>query len=670
MLEKGVVVFGNWTVEEQIGSGAFGTVYKIKKEEFGKVFYAAMKVIHIPQDQEEQSHLRSEGMDEVSISNYYTQIVQDFVKEIELLSSLDGNTNIVDYKDHVIESDGNMGYTIYIKMQLLEPISKALVGDDGRAIFMEPNEVIKLGEDICSALEICEKRKIIHRDIKIDNIFISDTGDYKLGDFGIAKRLETTQGEMSKKGTVLYMAPEVFRGEKYDKTVDIYSLGVVLYRLLNKNRAPFFPDFPEPIKFSDKEEANTKRLRGDMLPDIAGVSAELNAVIKKACAFDSKDRYQSASEFKIALKNAEVMALPYVSMPVSDGLHTDVDEEKTGTAFASIPSAVVSEIPADEEKTGTAFASIPPMVTMADTMAEETAAAFGAIPSANVQAELNNNEVSKTEKNNKSKVVIIILAVLLAVVVGVCAVLLIKGGKKSDSGATNNVGTSENIKANDDVSANVTASTVAPTKSNLEGVTKETRPAPSQAPTKPANPPATTQRATRAPATTAKPSGQTTTKPATYEPEITKIYFGDIWGYNWDDVSYIEEYCDVYIEYMYVYGCEDYEVWDLESDDWKSDDYDDYITDGDSITVYIALNPDERLWRVFEIWNEYDEWLGDVDEDELMESAGLDYFDDILPCEPDDYIYCTYEGEDVYAYFIGYYDDEGYYYDFSDVNYY
>ena len=47
MLEKGTVVFGNWTVEEEIGSGAFGTVYKIKKEEFGRVYYSAMKVLHI-----------------------------------------------------------------------------------------------------------------------------------------------------------------------------------------------------------------------------------------------------------------------------------------------------------------------------------------------------------------------------------------------------------------------------------------------------------------------------------------------------------------------------------------------------------------------------------------------------------------------------------------------
>ena len=311
MLEKGTVVFGNWTVEEEIGSGAFGTVYKIKREEFGRVYYSAMKVLRIPQDEDEHKRLRSEGMDDASISTYYSQVVQDFVSEIELLSSLDGITNIVDYKDHIIEPNDNMGYTIYIKMQLLTPISDSLLNFDGSVCFMDEEEVLKLGKDMCSALEVCEKRNIIHRDIKIDNIFVSENGDYKLGDFGIARQLEATQGEMSKKGTLMYMAPEVFRGDKYDKTADIYSLGVVLYRLLTKNRAPFLPEYPSPIKFSDKEEANTKRLKGEEFPNINGVNPAIITVLRRACAFNPRERYQSAQEFKAALGNINL----YVNEP-------------------------------------------------------------------------------------------------------------------------------------------------------------------------------------------------------------------------------------------------------------------------------------------------------------------------------------------------------------------
>lgn len=302
MLEKGTKVFGDWTIDEHIGSGAFGAVYKIRREEFEDVYYAALKVINIPQDPQDQLRLRSEGLDNDSINTYYGQIAKNFLQEIKLLSSLDGNTNIVDYKDHSVVKNGDLGYTIYIRMQLLTPLNKKLVNAEGNAVFMDTKDILALGIDMCSALELCERHKIIHRDIKIDNIFKSASGDYKLGDFGIAKQLEATQGEMSKKGTMMYMAPEVFRGENYNNTADIYSLGIVLYRLLNKNRSPFFPAYPETIRFSDKETANLKRLSGAELPAINGVSDELMRVLRKACAFKPENRYSTATEFRRDLK--------------------------------------------------------------------------------------------------------------------------------------------------------------------------------------------------------------------------------------------------------------------------------------------------------------------------------------------------------------------------------
>ncbi|MCR4655916.1 MAG: protein kinase [Lachnospiraceae bacterium] len=94
--------------------------------------------------------------------------------------------------------------------------------------------VLKLGVDICSALEICAMKKVIHRDIKPENIFINEFGDYKLGDFGVARKLENVAGALSQKGTYNYMAPEVEKGTSYNETVDLYSLGLVLYRFLNR----------------------------------------------------------------------------------------------------------------------------------------------------------------------------------------------------------------------------------------------------------------------------------------------------------------------------------------------------------------------------------------------------------------------------------------------------
>lgn len=360
MLENGNKVFGNWTVEEKLGSGSFGTVYKIKREEFGKVYYAAMKVLKIPQDTDEQKRLRSEGMDDASISSYYGQVVQNFIKEIELLSSLDGITNIVDYKDHLIEENGDFGYTIYIKMQLLQPLSEKLLSGDSGAKFLTAKEVVNIGVDICSALEVCEKHNIIHRDIKIDNIFVSSNGDYKLGDFGIARQLEATQGEMSQKGTLSYMAPEVYRGEGYDKTVDIYSLGLLLYRLLNKNRAPFLPKYPQPITFTSKEMANISRLRGEDIPAINGIPEELNAIILKACEFSPAKRYQSATEMKkvllaIDVANLDSLDESFEDESVADGVPSFEKKDEITIELKNIPSeedsSILNEIEEEDEGT-------------------------------------------------------------------------------------------------------------------------------------------------------------------------------------------------------------------------------------------------------------------------------------------------------------------------------
>ena len=81
---------------------------------------------------------------------------------------------------------------------------------------------MKLGIDLCRSLEYCGQLHIIHRDIKPENIFVSRFGDFKLGDFGIARELEKTMSTLSKKGTYSYMAPEMYRGEQYDSRVDMH----------------------------------------------------------------------------------------------------------------------------------------------------------------------------------------------------------------------------------------------------------------------------------------------------------------------------------------------------------------------------------------------------------------------------------------------------------------
>lgn len=296
--------WGAWRIKRLIGEGSFGKVFEIEREDFGRTYQAAMKVITIPQSESEFKSTLSDGMDLKSATSYYISFVEEVVDEFAMMSGLKGNSNIVSYEDHtVIEHKDGVGWDILIRMELLTPLLELTSAGQ----FMERREVIKLGIDICKALEYCQKQNIIHRDIKPENIFVSAAGDYKLGDFGIARTVEKTTSGLSRKGTYTYMAPEVYKGEAYGVTVDIYSLGIVLYRLLNHNRPPFLPEFPAPITHSDRENSIAKRVGGNPIPLPAQAKDTLGEIVLKACAYLPEDRYRSPEEMRRDLESLDVI---------------------------------------------------------------------------------------------------------------------------------------------------------------------------------------------------------------------------------------------------------------------------------------------------------------------------------------------------------------------------
>jgi Protein kinase domain. len=295
----GDVVLGNWRLERLIGEGSYGRVFEAKREDFGQEYKAAIKIVTIPQNQSEVSSVRSEGMDEPSITAYFRTMVEDMVREFNLMAQLKGTANVVSYEDHAVlpHSDG-VGWDITIRMELLTPLVQHAI-DSSLSIA----ETVKLGIDLCRALELCQKFDIVHRDIKPENIFISALGDYKLGDFGIARTVEKTTSGLSKKGTYTYMAPEVYREDAYGLTVDIYSIGIVLYRMLNDNRAPFLPAYPDAISYKDRESALAKRMSGATIIPPKHASPELARIVLKSCSFDPKERYSSPTLMRQALEN-------------------------------------------------------------------------------------------------------------------------------------------------------------------------------------------------------------------------------------------------------------------------------------------------------------------------------------------------------------------------------
>lgn len=292
-------IWPEWKIEKMLGKGSFGVVYKAIRQDNNVESQAAIKIISIPSDSSEVDSLRSEGLDLAGTKTYFKGIVDDFVGEIQLMESLKGIQNIVSVEDYkVVEKKDSIGWDIYIRMELLTPFNSYICDKT-----FDEAETIKLGIDICTALEICGKRNIIHRDIKPENIFVNDFGYYKLGDFGIARKLENMTGGLSQKGTFNYMAPEVANSCNYDSRVDTYSLGIVLYRLLNNNKLPFLDTDKQLLSPNERKNAVERRIHGEVLPAPCNASPEMADLILRACAYDPNARFNSASEMKQALED-------------------------------------------------------------------------------------------------------------------------------------------------------------------------------------------------------------------------------------------------------------------------------------------------------------------------------------------------------------------------------
>ena len=289
-------VWPEWKIVKRIGSGAYGTVYEAIRKDYDFESHAAIKMISVPKSQSEIDTLRTEGMTLEASKTYLQGIVKDFVNEIRLMISLEGSSNIVDVKDYrVVEKNDKLGWNIFIRMELLTPFHVYTCDKK-----LPELDVIKLGCDICTALEICAEQNIIHRDIKPGNILVHKNGDFKLGDFGIARKLENMTGGLSQKYTPKYMAPEVAVSQNYDSRVDLYSLGIVLYEQLNKGRIPFQAE-KQISTPSDIENAVRRRNSGEALPAPCDASPAMAELILRACAYDPNMRFSSATEMKQAL---------------------------------------------------------------------------------------------------------------------------------------------------------------------------------------------------------------------------------------------------------------------------------------------------------------------------------------------------------------------------------
>lgn len=293
-------LWDEWKIDGLIGRGSYGEVYKIYKIENGERIEAAAKYISIPKSENDIDIAISKGFatdDEDSLRSFFSTRANAFSKEIELMMKLQDAKNIVHYEAHIKEEKKEeIGWDIIIRMELLTALDKHL-----RENQFERKDVVRLGIDMCKAIENCQKEKIIHRDVKIENIFLDIYGNFKLGDFGVSREAKgTTMGTLT--GTEDYMAPEISKHKEYNNNVDIYSIGIVMYRLLNNNRVPFL-NSDGPINDTDIAAALEKRINGtEEMPLPKYADGKLAEIILKACSYDRHQRYSTPSEMATDLE--------------------------------------------------------------------------------------------------------------------------------------------------------------------------------------------------------------------------------------------------------------------------------------------------------------------------------------------------------------------------------
>ncbi len=329
MYENLYIPWDGWQVVKRLGSGSYGAVYEIRRQIYGETESAAVKIISIPKDPSEIEILRASGYDDNSIKTHFENSIEAIVREYGLMAKVKGNANVVycdDFKS--IPHRNGYGSTIYIKMELLTPVLQSL------SPLAQEKEVIKFGMDMASALMACNARGILHRDIKPQNIFVAPDGTYKLGDFGIARTLENNGSLTSGIGTYNYMAPEVFNKTRYDHRADIYSLGIVLYWLLNDCRLPFYPMPPQPITPELAEYARDRRLQGESLPAPRKESPGIQQIVLKACSPDPDLRYHNAKELYNDLTPLQSGVFATIQEPTeipADGTVLEIYPEKVST---------------------------------------------------------------------------------------------------------------------------------------------------------------------------------------------------------------------------------------------------------------------------------------------------------------------------------------------------
>ena len=290
-IELNTALLTNMEIVDCIGRRGGTAVYSVKSSKSDQLY--VLKHISVPETQRQVDALILTGAaaDEEAAQHYYQQVVSDYRDELELLETLASSPNLACFHSYEITpKEEGVGFDVYLLAEQRTNLDQYLANTP-----MTHSSAVNLAMDLCNALNDLRQAGLIHRDVKPANIFLSSQGHFMLGDMGIAKIDELKYCSMPESMISPYSAPELFDlMANVNETVDLYAVGLILYRIYNGNHAPF-EDEKTSAKAADKQ-----RITGQELPAPMFADYEMASIIQKACAYDPAERYQTPEELRQA----------------------------------------------------------------------------------------------------------------------------------------------------------------------------------------------------------------------------------------------------------------------------------------------------------------------------------------------------------------------------------
>ena len=272
-------IIGDFVILEKLGAGSIGTVYKATQLSLDR--QVALKILS-------PEYMTSKG-------------VEDFLREARAAAKLT-HTNLV--QSYAVGEDDGFCYMAmtYVNGENL----RTRLRREGR---IPVDEALHIAQQVAEALYYAwDEAGLIHRDVKPDNIMITDDGIVKLTDLGLAMNQSEWHEGMDVSGSPSYMSPEQFRGEKLDPRSDVYSLGVTLYQMIS-GRLPFESDSVKKLAemHLEKEPPSLRRL-------VPGVPLAVDALVRKMMAKRREDRFASMEEVLKAIWTIRQKTAPNKSL--------------------------------------------------------------------------------------------------------------------------------------------------------------------------------------------------------------------------------------------------------------------------------------------------------------------------------------------------------------------